>query len=252
MAPPLAVRRPAEPQGACVLVHGLAEHSGRYEHVTKRLVGGGYATYAFDLRGHGHAEGWPGKVSDPDEWLDDLGAVLAHARGGETAPAFVVAHSMGTLIALAYLAERGEEGVRGLVLSGTAIAPGAAVIESLANPASPGIPPEAVSRDPEVVRAYAEDPLVFNDQVPPECMAATMLLGPRAFEGASRVTVPALLVHGSADAICDPAGAREVLEALASRDKTITVYPGLYHEVFNEPERERVLSDVIAWLDAHV
>lgn len=251
-SPPLRRFRPETPRGVCVLVHGLAEHSGRYRHVAEALVGAGYAVYTFDLRGHGQADGFPGKVSAPDEWLDDLDGVLAHVRTTETAPLFLVAHSMGTLVALAYLAERGAGGVRGLVLSGTAVAPGEAVIASLSDPDAPGIPPEAVSRDPQTVRAYAADPLVFNEDVPPECTAAAMLCSQRAFEGASAVSVPALLLHGGGDLICDPSGARDVHEALGSADRTLKIYDGLYHEVFNEPERGRVLADLVAWLDAHL
>lgn len=239
-------------KGSCVIVHGLAEHSYRYIPLQEYLAEHGYASYAFDLRGHGEAAGWPGKVSGPDEWLDDLAEALGEVP--RDPPVFVVAHSMGTLVALATLAERGQEGVGGIVLSGTAVTPGQAVIESLADPEAPGIPAEHLSHDATVVEAYEEDPLVFNSDVPAECTAAVMLCSQRAFEGAPSVTVPALLLHGGADAICDPQGARDVLEALGSEDKTLKVYDGLYHEIFNETRRERakVLKDMLGWLDKRV
>jgi alpha-beta hydrolase superfamily lysophospholipase len=138
-----------------------------------------------------------------------------------------------------------------VVLSACPISPGQATLDALADPDAPGIAPEAVSRDPEVVRAYADDPLVFNTNVPPECTAAVMLVSQMAYAGAGKVSVPALIVHGGADPIADASGSKDLHDLLASEDKTLTVYDGLYHEVFNEPERDQVIGHVIAWLDAH-
>lgn len=235
--------------GTILIVHGLAEHKGRYAWVQDRLAAGGYTSHAIDLRGHGEAEGFPGKVSSPDELIDDVaaGVELARATAG---PLFVVAHSMGTLPTLAFLAERSPDGIAGAILSACPIAPGQATLDSLANPDAPGIPPETISRDPEIVRLYAEDPLVFNENVPPECTAAVMLVSQRAFQGAGDVTLPALVLHGGDDPIADASGSRDIHAALGSADKTLKIYEGLYHEIFNEPEREQVLGDVVAWLDA--
>jgi alpha-beta hydrolase superfamily lysophospholipase len=247
---PVKVVRPdAAPVGSVLIVHGLAEHKGRYAYVQERLARAGYASFAIDLRGHGEADGFPGKVSSADELIDDVEAGLGLL--GDASKTFVIAHSMGTLPAVACLGERGQAGLSGAVLSACPIAPGQATLDALADPEAPGIPPSAVSRDPAVVKAYAEDPLVFNTNVPPECTAAVMLAAQRAFEAAASVTLPVLLVHGGADPIADPSGSRDIHDALASTDKTLNIYPGLYHEIFNEPERDEVLGDVIAWLDAH-
>jgi alpha-beta hydrolase superfamily lysophospholipase len=239
------------PKGAVLIVHGLAEHKGRYAHVQEALASAGYASHAIDLRGHGEAEGFPGKVGSPDELVDDVAAGMDDLRAAEPGPYFLVSHSMGTLPVLAYLGERGQDGIAGIVLSACPIAPGRATLDALADPDAPGIPPETISRDPEVVRAYAEDRLVFNEHVPPECTAAVMLVSQRAFQGAGDVTLPALVLHGGADPIADPSGSEDILAALGSADKTITIYDGLYHEIFNEPEQEQVLGDMVAWLDAH-
>jgi len=248
MSIPVSSLRPAgDPVGSILIVHGLAEHRGRYGYLQQRFADAGYASHAIDLRGHGEADGFPGKVGSPDEWIDDVGEGLKIAG----APAFIVAHSMGTLPTLAYLGERGQDGISAVVLSACPIAPGQATLDALADPDAPGIPPSAVSRDPAVVKAYAEDPLVFNENVPPECTAAVMMISQRAYAGAASVTIPAHLIHGGDDPIADASGSRDLLEALASADKTLQVYDGLYHEVFNEPERDQVISDVIAWLDAH-
>jgi len=247
--PPVTFVEPSSPAGVVLIVHGLAEHRGRYDWVQKQLVAAGYASFAIDLRGHGEADGFPGKVGSPDEWIDDVDAGVSSL--GRDLPAFVIAHSMGTLPTLAYLGERGAGDLRGVVLSACPISPGQATLDALAHPDAPGIPPSAVSRDPAVVKAYADDPLVFNENVPPECTAAVMLVSQRAYAAASSVTIPVHLIHGGADPIADASGSQDMLEALASADKSLMVYDGLYHEVFNEPERDQVIGDVIAWLDAH-
>ena len=243
--PVVSVAPAGERVGSVLIIHGLAEHKGRYAYVQQRLAGAGYESHAIDLRGHGEADGFPGKVASPDEFVDDV------AEGMRFAPTFVIAHSMGTLPTLAHLGERGAGSLRGAVLSACPIAPGQATLDSLANPDAPGIPPSAVSRDPAVVQAYAEDPLVFNENVPPECTAAVMLVSQRAYAAAASITIPIHMIHGGDDPIADASGSKDMLDALASTDKTLEVYDGLYHEVFNEPERDQVIDDVIAWLDAH-
>lgn len=249
MTVPVIAKRPAgDPAGAVLIVHGLAEHKGRYTYVQQKLADAGYVSYAIDLRGHGEADGFPGKVSSPEEWLDDIDEGLTSLDGDVR---FLIAHSMGTLPALAYLGERGSGGIKAVVLSACPIAPGEVQLEALANPDGPGVPPWAVSRDPAVVQAYVDDPLVFNGNVPPECTASVMLAAQRAYEAAASVTMPALFVHGGEDPIAMASGSQDMHDALGSGDKTLKVYDGLYHEVFNEPERDEVIGDVIAWLDAH-
>jgi alpha-beta hydrolase superfamily lysophospholipase len=246
MSIPVVTVQPAgDAVGSVLIVHGLAEHKGRYAYVQQRLSDAGYLSHAIDLRGHGEAEGFPGKVSSPDDWLDDV------AEGLSLGPTFLIAHSVGTLPTLAYLGERGAGDLRGAVLSACPIAPGQATLDSLANPDAPGIPPSAVSRDPAVVKAYAEDPLVFNENVPPECTASVMLVSQRAYVAAASVAIPVHMIHGGDDPIADASGSKDMFDALASTDKTLKIYDGLYHEVFNEPERDQVIDDVITWLDAH-
>lgn len=249
MSVPFVSKKPAgDPAGAVLIVHGLAEHKGRYTYVQQKLADAGYVSFAIDLRGHGEADGFPGKVSSPDEWLDDIGEGLALL---DVDTRFLIAHSMGTLPTLAYLGERGTGGIKAMVLSACPIAPGEVQLEALANPDGPGVPPWAVSRDPAVVQAYVDDPLVFNDNVPPECTASIMLAAQRAYAAAASVTIPALFVHGGSDPIAEAVGSKEMHGALASADKTLKVYDGLYHEIFNEPERDAVLGDVIAWINEH-
>lgn len=236
-------------KGAVVIVHGLAEHSGRYEHVAAALNAAGYAAYARDLRGHGHSVGFPGDVGgDVARLAQDIAdhCVAVHANHPRT---FLLAHSLGSLLALPAAASMPVGTIAGLVLSGLATAPGPAILESLAS--GTGLPAEAVSRDPVVVKAYKEDPLVFYDRVPVETMVLAVEVTQRAVEAIPLVQVPVLLLHGADDVLCDPEASRAAHAQLNVSDKTLIVYEGLYHEVFNEPEQDRVLADTIAWLDAH-
>jgi acylglycerol lipase len=240
------------PKAAIALVHGLAEHTGRYEHVGRAFADAGYSVRAVDIRGHGRSEGFPGHVTNVAQWHDDAAHVLEEAEAAAPGkPLFLTGHSLGSLIT-ASLVVAFEPHIAGLVLTGYAGLPGHALLESMADPTAPAIPAELISRDPEIVKAYIEDPLVFYDRVPVECNAAGMEAAIGANTGASAITVPVWMGHGSADAIVDVQGAREFYEALGSADKQLVVYEGLYHEIMNEPERDRVIADIVAWLDRHV
>src|SRR5438874_11091305 len=158
-----------EPKGSIAIVHGMAEHSGRYEHVGRALVAAGYSVRAPDIRGHGRSEGWPGQVTGVDQWHEDAAAALEAAAGAAPGkPVFLLGHSLGSLIAASYVVTF-EPAIAGLVLSGYAGLPGPALLESMSNPDGPSIPAELVSRDAATVKAYLEDPLVFEASVPVEC-----------------------------------------------------------------------------------
>ncbi len=243
----------ADPKAGVALIHGLAEHSGRYEHVAGRLNQAGYSVTAVDIRGHGRSAGWPGLVEGLEDWVADAKAVLERARAeAGSRPLFLMGHSLGALIAATYVARAGGEGLSGLVLSSISVLAGQALLESMGDPDSQGIPPSALSRDPEVGRRYSEDPLVFADRVPPESTAAALMGAIETNQAAATYTLPVLMFHGSDDPIADVEGARDLFEGLASTDKRLRVYDGLLHETMNEPEQDRVLDDLVAWLDDHL
>ncbi len=234
------------PKGAVVIVHGLGEHSGRYDHVAAALNQAGYSVYAQDARGHGQSIGFPGDMGgDPDQILDDLVSLCTRVRAAHEV-VFCLAHSMGTLFAVPAVARMPMGTLRGLVLSGTVGAPGPAAEELFT---SGKVPPESVSRDPEVVQAYIDDPLVF-EKTPPELLALAGEVTAKFFEAIPAITIPVLFIHGEDDLLSGLAGAQMVHTQLVTTDKTLLTYPGLYHEVLNEPEKDRVLADVIGWLDA--
>jgi alpha-beta hydrolase superfamily lysophospholipase len=196
-----------------------------------------------------------------DDFLDDLEAVLAAVRAEhpDLHPQ-LVGHSMGALILTAWLCERAPD-VASAVTSGPALAISenfsrgrifaARVLRRLAPRLAldAGLDPEGLSRDPEVVRAYLEDPLVFRSMT---TSLAAELIGAiqRTAQGASRVRVPILMLHGEADPICPAAGTRRFFEGLAVEPRGLQIYPGLRHEIFNEPEQLRVFEDVLAWVCA--
>ena len=231
-----------------VIVHGLAEHMGRYEHVAAALNRAGYAVYGRDARLHGRSRHivLRGEVQ---EIIDDVAEHVLSVKASHER-LFVLAHSGGTLSTIPAVAALPAGTLDGLVLSGIAIMPGPAVLESLST--GEGIAPKWVSRDPEVVKAYESDPLVFNEDIPDELMGMAIEATVRATEAIPLITVPVLLIHGGEDALCDPLGAQQAHAQLVTTDKTMKIYDGLYHEVLNEPEQDEVIADVVEWLDRHV
>ncbi len=236
-------------KGAVVITHGIAEHSGRYEHVAQALNQAGYAAFAYDHRGHGKSIGAPGDMGeDVQQLVQDVVDHCVSARASYE-KTFLLAHSMGTLFALPAAAQAPEGTLSGLVLSGVALVPGSAVLESLTS--GEGLPAETISRDPVVVKAYVDDPLIFNDNIPPETMARAAEAIQGATEAIPMITMPVLLLHGTEDVLTSIEGANMLHAQLVITDKTLKAYEGLYHEVLNEPEKDHVIADVVSWLDDH-
>lgn len=234
-------------KAAVVIVHGLAEHSGRYEHVARALNQKGYAVYAQDLRGHGQSVGFPGHMGeDVDRVIGDVVEHCTRVRVSHD-KVYLLAHSMGTLISIPAVARMPSTTLTGLILSGTATTPGPASADLVTKGA---VPPEAISRDPEVVKAYVEDPLVFK-KVPNELLGLMGDISQRVRDAIPKIAIPVLLIHGTEDQLCAIDGANYVWIQLVTVDKVLQGYPGLYHEVLNEPEKDQVIADVVSWLDAH-
>lgn len=248
------------PRAVVALVHGLGEHSGRYEHVAQRFTGAGLAVRAVDLRGHGRSPG-PRGATRFEPAVADLEALLARC-GERGVPAFVYGHSLGALIAALWLVREPAPPIAGAVLS--AIGLHSALREQALKVRTArvlgrvlpkvrvksGIDPATLSRDVAVVEAYRADKLVHD--------IASLGFGLDALEaideitaGAPRLSVPLLVIHGGEDQLAYASGARE-LAALAPSVTTLHVYDGLFHEIHHEPERERVLGDVVAWIDAQL
>lgn len=246
-----------------VLVHGAFEHSGRYAHVGARLALRGHTVIAMDLRGHGLSGGARMYVERFDAYLDDLDDLLRaiDRRGVAPTGAFVLlGHSMGGLVALAHALRR-PPSLAGLALSAPwlrlsrRVAPAEAALAPLLSAVWPrlslpsGIAPESLSRDPEVGRAYLADPLVSKTATVRWFVQCTRAARACLDGRASSLAIPVLLLQGDGDSLVDPGGARELYRQLPPSSAVARFYPGLRHELFNEPEREQVLEDVAAWFD---
>ena len=253
-----------EAKAVILVVHGLAEHSGRYMNLVHHFLPLGYAVYAIDHLGHGRSEGARVYVERFTDYTDTLAAFREMIRNRQKdKPVFLVGHSMGGLIGALYLLEHQGE-LAGAVLSGPAVKipdniPAVTifagkVLSVLAPRLGLIAPPEAsgVSRDPAVVRAYETDPLVYRGKMTPRLGSEMLKAMRRVATEASRITLPLLILQGSADRLVDPSGAQMLHDRVASPDKRIILYEGLYHEVFNEPEHDRVLKDVETWLEVHL
>jgi acylglycerol lipase len=248
------------PTAAVVIIHGYAEHSGRYRHVAERLVDNGYAVHAFDLCGHGRSDGRRAFVRSLDEHVADLRSFVARVHQQEPGlPLFVLGHSMGGTVVAMFLASS-EPSLRGAILSGAGLklrGGPARIMElllSILGRLAPKLPlgklrSEEISRDPAVVSSYDDDPLVYRGRMQAGTAAALIRAVRTVASRMNRITVPLLLLHGTSDKLTEPDGSRDLYQRANSRDKTLKLYEGLYHEVLNEPEKERVLNDVVQWLN---
>jgi alpha-beta hydrolase superfamily lysophospholipase len=256
---------PGEPvRAVVVVVHGLHEHSARYTDFGTRLAATGIAVYAADHRGHGKSDGQRANIERIALIQADLGSFVHFAAERHPGLAvFMVGHSLGGLIALRYAIDCGADVLAGLVLSGPAVTAtaGSALTRRLAGVLSALVPnlgvadlraDQKISRDPEVIRAYREDPLVYRGRIKARSGAEIMAAMQSLPAALPRLSMPLLILHGTEDQISPPAAATMVHEAVSSPDKTLRRYPGLYHEVFNEPEREAILTDLISWLNQHL
>ncbi|TCK27015.1 alpha/beta hydrolase [Pseudonocardia endophytica] len=249
------------PTGVLLVSHGIGEHSGRYQSVVDELVPDGWAVYGLDHRGHGRSGGTRVHAKRYRDLVDDFetfrSAVVARHPG---LPVFLLGHSLGGQIALAYTVVH-EKALTGLVLSAPALAsdavpqavvPVLSVVAKVLPTIRPvGIDDSKISSDPAVVADYRADPLVHHGK-------PTLALGAAIYEQMDELPgkvgdlrLPLLVQHGTADALTDPAGTRALEDASGSPDTTVRWYDGLWHEIYHEPGRAEPLADLREWLAEH-
>ena len=252
-----------EARAVLAIVHGHGEHSGRYANVVRSLVPCGYAVYGFDQRGYGRSRGQRGHIDSWAEYREDLGAFLRWLANQEPhRPVFLMGHSMGALVVLDYLVHQ-PGGIHGAIISAAPLEPAGVakpslvLLSRLLSRVCPRFPlrlaldTSALSRDAAVVRAYVKDPLVhgtFTARWGTESLAALARVKTRATD----VNVPILFIHGEADRLNYPEGSRNFFENVAFADKSLHVYPEMYHELHNDIGYELVMSDLERWLTRHV
>ena len=230
-----------KPKALILLVHGYAEHSGRYQYFAKHCLDRGYAVFAMDHWGHGKSDGTPGFVPDFSVFHDGVDELLARAEQDfPDLPVMLVGHSMGGLISATYLLSNQSQ-FAACVLS--RFFPKLGVLE---------LDPNGVSRDPKVVADYLADPLVYNGKMGARLAAEMLSNMTRIQENSWQVSLPILLLHGGKDSLAAAEGSKYLDSHIASIDKTLKIYPELFHEIFNEPEKDEVLNDMTDWLDTRL
>ena len=246
-----------------LLVHGNGEHCGRYTNIVNKFVPLGYAIYGLDHIGHGRSEGAREMVETFDDYLEPLNAYYKMVKEWQPGkPIFLFGHSQGGLIALDYLLDH-QADFRGAIISAPAIkipstiSPMTISIGKLFAAIAPGagvlaLDISGLSHDPAVVKAYADDPLVFHKKIPARLAAEILKTMTKVTDNVGKISLPFIVVQGSEDRLVDPAGAAILYEHASSTDKTLKMYEGFYHEVHNEPERDREFKDLEAWLSAHL
>ncbi len=235
-----------DPRSAVIFVHGYAEHGGRYAHVARRLNDEGAVVYAPDHIGHGRSEGERALIRDFENVVDDIHSLKDIAMDDHPGlPLVVIGHSMGGLIAARY-AERYPDTVAGVGFLGAVLGNWNWAREVLSLPQLPQEPsdPSGMSRDPQTVREYAEDPLVYHGGYKRPLLEAEVQALDRFNEEIDRMTMPVLFLHGEADPFVDAQTSREAVERMPSQNKVIKIYPGARHELVNETNREEVIEEI--------
>ncbi len=251
------------PKAILLVVHGLAEHSGRYLNLADHFVSMGYTVCGFDHRGHGKSDGLRGYVERFAYFLNDLHMFLNLLRNKHGyVRIFIVGHSVGGTIATAY-ATRHQQEFDGLILSGATLRPGSSlspakiVAARLLSVILPKIGVDvidasAISQNQTVVDAYVDDPLVYRGKIRAR-LGAELIAAMQELPGmAHHIKLPILIMHGTADRLSDPSGSKLLYQKVSSEDKTLKLYTDFYHEIFNEPGQVQVFKDMEEWLTAHL
>jgi alpha-beta hydrolase superfamily lysophospholipase len=246
-------------RGVVLLVHGLGEHAGRYDHVARRLNRWGFAVRGYDQYGHGESGGVRGALPSSGRLLDDLTDVIesTRARMEDGLPLILLGHSLGGLVAACQVA-LGETRVEGLVLSSPVLDAGLNAFQKLMLATLPrfapnltvgnGLDPDFLSHDPDVVAAYRTDPCV-HDRVSGRLARFIADGGPLVIARAAQWRVPTLLMYAGADKLVDPRGSRAFAAAAPAQVVTAHCFEGLFHEIFNELDAEPVFELLKQWLD---
>jgi alpha-beta hydrolase superfamily lysophospholipase len=258
---------PAEqPKAVVVLVHGYAEYAGRHRQVIEALVSRNYAVYTIDHRGHGESEGTRAHVERFKHYVDDLRLLVEKARAAfASLPLFLLAHSMGGLIAIHY-ALRYQAELAGLVVDNSALQVAdhvPALIRILGRflgLIAPKLPLRAtrtggenlLSRDPAIQEAFDADPLCYHGKVRAGMSSEVIKAAADARAQLPQLTLPLLISYGCEDTYVNPSGSKLLFERAGSADKTLKAWEGCRHELFNELNKAEIIASAADWLDAHV
>jgi len=252
-----------DPKGTLCLVHGFGEHSGRYSYFVERLCNVGIAVFAFDLRGHGKSEGRRGHVVSMADFRGDLSAFLALVEARVPGvPRFIFGHSMGSLVVLDFVL-RNPHGLAGTIISGAGMEPAGVATPAVVLlarvlaavwpvfPLRLPVDVAGLTRDKNEIEDYKKDPLTHNTST---TRMARELLNAIGFikTHAGDLKTPLLMLHGEADRVNLPAGSRNFIARVTVPDKQLLLYPGGFHELHNDLDKDRELTDLVRWLHQHI
>lgn len=251
----------SDPKATVLIVHGYGEHCTRYYPVARRLNGQGYSVYSYDHRGHGRSPGKLGQIPSFDAVIDDLKVVVDSVRGeiGDQ-PLFIWGHSMGGLITSAFVV-RSQPEVKGLVLTSPGIksdgnvSPVLIALSGLISTFLPWMPvlaldPKAISRVQKEVDKYVNDPMVYHGKILARTGNGMMKIINEVESKLDTITLPFIAMHGTKDGLVHHSASELLMEKASSEDKTLKLYEGGYHELFNDECREEFFSDLLEWLNA--
>lgn len=249
------------PQGVVVIVHGLNSHSGQYMWVGEQLAANGLSVYALDHRGRGRSEGERFFVAKIEDFVDDVATLVTRAKvENPNLPVFVLGHSAGGVISCVYTLHHQTE-INGLICESFAyelpvpdlvltflkglsyLAPHTHVF-SLKN--------KDFSRDPQVVQSMNEDPLIKGESQPAQTARVLINASDLLRKGFPVIKLPVLILHGTDDKATKPSGSRYFYEQAGSTDKTLKLYEGHFHDLLNDIDKETVMADITAWIQARV
>ncbi len=252
------------PLANVVLVHGFADHSGRYEHVVDAFCQAGFNMFRIDLRGHGKSDGARGFINSFDEYLKDINGAKGHwqEHTSNDKPWAIIGHSMGGLVVARYVETYPEDFVAAVLSSpfmglrlpvpawkNVMAKLAARFLPTLSLPA--GIDPQMLTHDKDVLEAYTEDPLVFtsaNARWFVEILSAQQ----SAFEQADRIKIPMLIMQAADDMLVDPEASRKFYEKITHPEKEFRIYDHCYHELFQELNKKKIIKDVLDWLKQNI
>jgi len=247
--------------GVVVIVHGFNSHSGHYLWVAEQFTANGFAVYALDLRGRGHSDGERYFVENVSDYTADVATFVRLAKSREPKlPVFLLGHSAGGVISCVYTLEHQAE-LAGLICESFAFqvyAPdfALAVLKGLSHVAPHAhvlkLPNKEFSRDPRVVAAMNEDPLIANEVQPTSTVAAMVRADERLKKEFPLIKLPLLILHGGHDKVTKPGGSQFFHDTAGSADKTLKLYDGHFHDLLNDLDKEKVMADIVGWIGARL
>jgi len=254
-------RPDARARGVLVIVPGFNSHSGYYGWVAEQLVAADLIVYALDLRGRGQSDGERFYVEKFTDYVDDVSAVMTLATSREARlPTFLLGHSAGGVVACLYALDYPRQ-LTGLISESFAHeipAPdfALAVFKGLSHVAPHAhilhLKNEIFSRDPEAVRAMNADPLIAHETQPTKTLAEMVRADERLKKEFPSITLPVLILHGTADQATRPSGSQRFYDTVSSQDKILKLYDGHFHDLLNDVGKEIVMSDIKSWLVGHL